>query len=221
MDYQLACNLIHLYKPFFVRLPYSILVLFLIAADASGQKDSIITKNDTLPGRFYLLQEVERDGVKLPEVEIKEVTVHARPSRARRNEYRQFEKLVTNIKKVYPYALIVREKLGEVNEELKNIPDERDRKKYLRDVEKGVFTEYQDDIENMTISQGRLLIKLIDRETQNTSYTLIRNYRGKFSAAFWQGIARIFGTNLKEEYDPYGEDALIEAIINEIDAGRL
>ena len=73
----------------------------------------------------------------------------------------------------------------------------------------------------MTISQGRILIKLIDRETRNTSYTLIRDYRGKFSAAFWQGIARFFGTNLKEEYDPYGEDALIEAIIKEIDAGRL
>jgi hypothetical protein len=73
----------------------------------------------------------------------------------------------------------------------------------------------------LTITQGRLLIKLIDRETQNTSYTLIREYRGKFSAAFWQSVARLFGTNLKEEYDPYGEDAHIEAIINEIDAGRL
>ena len=143
------------------------------------------------------------------------------PKEHSRSEYRQYEKLVSNIKKVYPYALIVRAKLDEVNEELKNIPDERDRKKYLKNVEKDVFAEYQDDIENMTISQGRLLIKLIDRETQNTSYTLIREYRGKFSAAFWQSVARIFGTNLKDEYDPYGEDALIEAIIKEIDAGQI
>jgi len=204
-----------------VRLVYLILILFLIGADTFGQKDSARNRNDTLPDKFYLLPEVERNGVKLPEVEIKEVTVHGRPSRAQKREFREYEKLVNNIKKVYPYALIVRVKLGEINEELKNIPDERERKKFLRDVEKDVFKEYQDDIENMTISQGRLLIKLIDRETQNTSYTLIRDYRGKFSAAFWQGIARIFGTNLKEEYDPYGEDALIEAIINEIDAGRL
>ena len=204
-----------------MRLVYLILILFLIGADTFGQKDSARNRNDTLPDKFYLLPEVERNGVKLPEVEIKEVTVHGRPSRAQKREFREYEKLVNNIKKVYPYALIVRVKLGEINEELKNIPDERERKKFLRDVEKDVFKEYQDDIENMTISQGRLLIKLIDRETQNTSYTLIRDYRGKFSAAFWQGIARIFGTNLKEEYDPYGEDALIEAIINEIDAGRL
>lgn len=195
-------------------------VLF-TALRVTGQKDSVRVRNDTLPDKFYLLQEVDRNGDKMPEIEIKEVTIHARGERARRSEYRRYEKLVSNIKKVYPYALIVRIKLTEVNEELENIPGDRDRKKYLRDVEKDVFSQYQKDIENMTITQGRLLIKLIDRETQNTSYTLIREYRGKFSAAFWQSIARIFGTNLKDEYDPYGEDALIEAIINEIDAGRL
>jgi hypothetical protein len=205
-----------------VRRACFISVLFIIAAEASGQRDSVKVNNDTLPDRYYVIQEVERNGVKMPEIEIKEVTIHARshPWKERR-EYRQYTKLVSNIKKVYPYALIVRVKLSEVNEELKNITDDRERKKYLRDVEKDVFGKYQSDIENMTISQGKLLIKLIDRETQNTSYTLIREYRGKFSAAFWQSVARIFGTNLKEEYDPYGEDALIEAIINEIDAGRL
>lgn len=204
-----------------MRSGLSILFILFLSEVAWGQKDSAKAKSDTLPEKFYLIQEIERNGVKMPEIEIKEVTIHARPERARRSEYRQYEKMVSNIKKVYPYALIVRSKLGEVNEELKNIPNDRDKKKYMKDVEKEVFDKYQKDIENMTISQGRLLIKLIDRETQNTSYMLIRDYRGKFSAAFWQGIARIFGTNLKEEYDPYGEDALIEAIIREIEAGRL
>ena len=205
-----------------MRFTYIILVLFICSAGVSGQQDSLKAGNDSLPGRFYVLQEIERNGVKMPEIEIKEVTIHAnsRPGKERR-EYRQYEKMITNIKKVYPYALIVRAKLVEVNSELQNYPDNRERKRYLREVEKEVFAKYQKDIENMTISQGRLLIKLIDRETQNTSYVLIRDYRGKFSASFWQGIARIFGTNLKEEYDPYGEDELIEAIINEIDAGRL
>lgn len=197
------------------------MLLLFVVAESSAQKDSLRVKGDSLPDRFYLLHEVERDGVKLPEVEIKEATIHARTERTRRSEYRQYDKLVYNIRKVYPYALIVRSKLAEVNDDLKNYPDERDRKRYLKEVEKDVFAKYQHDIENMTITQGRLLLKLIDRETQNTSYTLIREYRGKFSAAFWQSVARIFGTNLKEEYDPYGEDALIEAIIRELDAGRL
>jgi hypothetical protein len=197
------------------------MVLLLFSSLASGQKDSIVSRRDTLPENFYKLHEVNRNGTKLPEIEIREVEIRAHPTRAQKREFRQYEKLVSNIKKVYPYALIVRVKLASVNEELKNIPDERDRKRYLKEVEKDVFKDYQGDIEDMTITQGRLLIKLIDRETQNTSYELIREYRGKFSAAFWQSVARLFGSNLKDEYDPYGEDALIEMIINEIEAGRL
>jgi hypothetical protein len=204
-----------------VRLIFAILIVILFVNDASGQKDTLKQKNDSLSGRFYILQNVERDGVTMPEIEIKEVTVYGRPGSARKNEYRAYERLIYNIKRVYPYALMVRVKLNQVNEDMKNIKDEKERKKYLRNVEKNVFSEYEDDIQDMTITQGRLLIKLIDRETQNTSYDLIRDYRGKFSAAFWQGIARIFGTNLKEEYDPYGDDAVIELIIGEIDAGRL
>lgn len=197
------------------------MILLLLVTVAKGQPDSAKALTDSLPGHVYVLPEVERNGVKLPEVEIKEVTIHARPTRSERREYRQYERLIANIKKVYPYAVIVRTKLVEVNEELKKIPDDKDRRKYLRVVEKDVLKDYQHDIEDMTITQGRLLIKLIDRETRNTSFVLIQEYRGKFSAAFWQGIARIFGTNLKDEYDPFGEDAMIESIINDINAGKL
>lgn len=204
-----------------MRLIFTILVSFIYIAAASGQQDTLKHRTDSLPDKFYLLQKVKRDGVTMPEVEIKEVTVVARPGPARRNEYRKYEKLINNVKKVYPYALMVREKMNKVNEDLKDITGEKGRKEYIKNVEKDVFAEYEDDIRNMTITQGRLLIKLIDRETQNTSYVLIRDYRGKFTAAFWQGIARIFGTNLKEVYDPYGDDALIEYIVREIDAGRL
>jgi len=177
--------------------------------------------NDTLQGRSYLLQNVKRDGVTLPEVEIKEVTVYAHPQFPRKSDFRKYERLVYNLKKAYPFALIVRNKLAKVNEDIGNIKSDKERREYIKKVEKEVFAEYEGDIRDMTITQGRLLIKLIDRETQNTSYALIKDYRGKLAAAFWQGIARIFGTNLKEEYDPNGEDAIIESIILEIDAGRL
>jgi hypothetical protein len=204
-----------------VRLFSVILVVLLYVADATGQIDSSKQKNDTLQGRSYLLQKVKRNGVTLPEVEIKEVTVYAHPRFPKKRDYRKYERLVYNLKKVYPYALIVRTRLFKVNEDMKNIATDKERKDYMKKVEKDVFAEYEDDIREMTITQGRLLIKLIDRETQNTSYTLIKDYRGKLAAAFWQGIARIFGTNLKEEYDPFGEDALIESIIQDIDAGNL
>lgn len=204
-----------------MRFLVSFLAAFILLIDLSGQKDTLKHRPDSLPDKFYLLQNVKRDGVTLPEIEIKKVTVVAHPRVARRNEYRKYERMILNLKKVYPYALAVRRRLDKVNHEMQDIKSEKERKEYLKSVEKDVFAEYEDDIRQMTITQGKLLIKLIDRETQNTSYTLIKEYRGKLNAAFWQGIARIFGTNLKEEYDAYGEDALIEIIITEIEAGRL
>ena len=205
-----------------MRQFFFIFLLLISAADLSGQGDSLKHEKDSLPNRFYLLQKVERGGETMPEVEIKEVTiVGGRKSTARKRDYRRYEKLIYNIKKVYPYAVIVRNKLVEVNEELKSVESERDQKAFLKSVEKDVFAEFEDEISNLTITQGKILIKLIDRETQNTSYDLIREYRGRISAAFWQGIARLFGTNLKAEYDRYGDDAVIEMILLEIEAGRL
>lgn len=200
------------------------MTLLLLSSFANAQEDtSGIRGVDTLPGREYLIQNVERNGVSMPEVEIKEVTIVGRPTKesARRSEYRKYERLIYNIKKVYPYALIVRQKLNDVNAEMLRLKTDKSRREFIKEFEKNIFKEYEDDIRQMTISQGRLLIKLIDRETQNTSYDLIKDYRGKFTAAFWQGIARIFGTNLKDEYDPYGEDALIEVIIYDIESGKL
>jgi hypothetical protein len=190
-------------------------------ANLSGQKDSLKARNDTLPGRFYVLQNIYRDGENLPEIEIKEVNIVGHRSRSARFQYWRYERLVYNIKRVYPYSIIVRNKLKKINADLEKITDDKSRREYIKKVEKDIFHDYEGDMREMTITQGRLLIKLISRETQNSSYDLIRTYKGKLSAMFWQGIARIFGTNLKEEYDPSGEDVLIEKIIQEIESGRL
>jgi hypothetical protein len=196
-------------------------IFLLLNLHLRGQADIDSNAVDTLSNRFYLLQNVNRGGEALPEIEIKEVTIYGVPSSARRSEVRRITRLENNVKRVYPYALIVRVKLEEVNNELEKIESEQERKKYIKNVEKNIFGEYEKDMRNMTITQGRILIKLIDRETQNTSYELIRQYRGGLSAAFWQGIARIFGTNLKDQYDTFGEDAAIEMIIMDIESGRL
>lgn len=198
-----------------------IILFCLLFQGISAQEDTLVLKPDTLPGGVFILRETDRGGVVLPEVEIKEVTIVGRVSKGRQYPYARYERLVYNIKRVYPYSLVVREKLSEVNYELERIPDDRERRKYIRDIEKDVFREYEDDVRKLTITQGRLLLKLIDRETRNTSFILIQQYRGNFSASFWQAVARIFGTNLKEEYDPAGEDALIERIVLDIEAGFL
>ncbi len=204
-----------------MKLISAILVFIFYAVQSAAQIDSAKQKSDTLQGRSFLLQQVDRNGEILPEIEIKAVTVYAHPQFPKKSDFRKYERLVTNLKRVYPYAVIVRNRLAKVNEDLKEFKTEKERKEYMKKEEKNVFAEYEGDMRELTITQGRLLIKLIDRETQNTSYVLIKDYRGKLAATFWQGVARIFGTNLKEEYDPYGDDALIESIILEIDAGRL
>jgi hypothetical protein len=204
-----------------LRILLTILFFSGISILVNGQIDTSSFSHDSIPESFYKLHTVERDGISLPEINITEVLIIGRPSTSKKFPFWKYERLVYNLKKVYPYALVVRARLGEINSELQKIPDEKERKKYLRKVEKDVFGEYEDDVRDMTISQGKLLIKLIDRETLNTSYELIRQYRGGFSAAFWQSIARIFGSNLKAEYDPFGEDAIIEIILQEMEAGKL
>lgn len=176
---------------------------------------------DTLPENFYKLHSVDRNGESLPEVDINEVVIIGRPGKSKKFPYEKYQRMVYNLKKVYPYSLLLRERLNDINMELIKIPDDKGRKKYLRQLENDIFGEYEDDVRDMTITQGKLLIKLIDRETMNTSYELIKQYRGGLSAAFWQGIARLFGTNLKEDYDPYGEDAIMEIIVQAIESGRL
>ncbi|MDP4224025.1 MAG: DUF4294 domain-containing protein [Bacteroidota bacterium] len=199
----------------------SLIFLLISAARVAGQDDTARIRRDTLPDNYFRLHTTDRNGLVLPEINLKEVLIIGRPSTGKKFPFYRYQRLIYNIKKVYPYALVVRARLASINEELTKIPDDKDRKKYLRKTEKDIFGEYEDDVRDMTITQGKILIKLIDRETLTTSYDLIRQYRGSFSAAFWQSIARIFGTNLKDEYDPFGEDAVIEIILHEIEAGNL
>ncbi len=98
---------------------------------------------------------------------------------------------------------------------------DKERKALMKQAEKELRNEYTDDLKNMTFSQGKILIKLVYRETGNTSYALVKELRGKFTAFFWQTFARIFGFNLKVGYDPEGEDMQIEAIVRLIEAGEL
>jgi len=202
-----------------VRIDLTILFFIGFASFAFGQDTNWI-KTDTV-GRYHLLQIVEREGVRLPEIELEDVVVTGRRTLGERFQAWRYERLVYNVKRVYPYSLMVRIKYWEVNRQLELIPDEKKRKDYLKQLEKDLLSEFEDDMRKMTITQGRILIKLIDRETSNSSYDLIREYRSVITATFWQGIARIFGSNLKSKYDPEGEDYLIERIIYEIEMGRL
>lgn len=195
-------------------------VVLLLCAMGYGQNPDTL-RADTAQTVLHLLKTATFDGQTYPLVELKEITVTARMPRSARFDYRKHARLVYNVQRVYPYAIIVRNELGRVNRLLETMPDPRDQRNFMQQYEKDIFKTYEDDMKKLTFTQGKILIKLIDRETENTSYDLIKQYRGNFSAAFWQSIARIFGANLKSGYDATGDDYEVEQVVREIEAGRL
>jgi len=155
----------------------------------------------------------------LPHVMLQDITVFPLPKNMSRREIRQYSALEIKVKKVYPIAKLAAIKIGEYNKVYLNFKTERERKNYVRNIEKELFAEYETEIRTMTVSQGRILIKLIDRETGRSSFEIIKEFKGGFNAFIWQSVARIFGHNLKSIYDAANEDRMIEYIIWQIDAG--
>ena len=129
--------------------------------------------------------------------------------------------MVMRVKKVLPYAKEAAILLKKYEMEVSPDARGRDRRIYVRRAEDELMKKYGPTLRNMSISDGRVLIKLIDRETQKVSYDLIHDLKGGVTAVFWQGVARIFGNNLKSSYDPLGEDRQIEQIIHYIDMGYI
>ena len=136
-------------------------------------------------------------------------------------DMRKYAKLVYNVKVVYPIAQEARAKLAVMEEHLQSLSSKSAQREYIKHMEREIKNQYTPVLKKMTFSQGKILIKLIDRETDRTSYELVRQLRGSFSAFFWQSIARIFGANLKDTYDKEGEDKIIEQIILLYEAGLI
>jgi len=130
-------------------------------------------------------------------------------------------KLVRDVKIVYPLSKVVYYTLLETMDYVQTLPDQKLRDKHLRQMEKDLVKEYEPTLRKMSYSQGKILLKLINRECKTSPFDLIRAYRGNFSATLWQGVAKIFRTDLKMGYDPEDEDYVLERIIIQIDQGQL
>ena len=129
-------------------------------------------------------------------------------------EWRQYRRLVYNFRKVYPYALKCKEIIADADSTLANSNfNKRERAKYIKSYEKRLFKEFETPLRRLTFSQGRLLLKLIDREVGLSSYYLIKNYKGGAAAGFWQFIAKLFESDLKKQYDRFGEDRETEYLV--------
>ena len=160
-----------------------------------------------------------QDNDTLPIVDLPEVSVYQRKDFEYLYLKRRYRRLIYNVKRAYPYSKIAGYRLKELDEYLATMESEKERKEYINQVEGEIMEQFEQDVKKLTITQGIILVKLIDRETGRTSYEVTKDLKGGLTAFFWQGIARIFGNNLKEEYDPDGRDRIIEDIVLGIEAG--
>ena len=195
-----------------------ILVVFISLCSAVSSKAQTISPPKDGTVAMYKVE----NGDTVYYMMIKELTILAPRKFKNSSEERQFWRLVAHVKKVYPYAKLAGLKLHELNEQYLSISSEKDRKAYSQKVEDELKAEFEAELRNLTITQGRILMRLVDRETGNTTYEIVKDFRGSVQAVLWQTVARVFGSNLKTNYDPsQGEDKIIERIIREIDEGYL
>lgn len=146
--------------------------------------------------------------------------VYSRIPRQKGKELRKYYRLVHNFSKTYPYALAARKLVATADSTIAagNLKRGK-RERYINDVQKELFSVFEKPLRNLTVSQGALLMKLIDREVGKSSYLIIKDYKNGIAAAFWQGIAKIFGSDLKKPYDPEGDDIMVEDLVKIWDAG--
>jgi hypothetical protein len=163
---------------------------------------AVIENNDTVPV-FYL----------------DEVGVTTNMVFKTKRQYEQWTRVKYNVKKVYPYAILASAKLKSYDILLAKIDDEDQRKAFLRVCEKDLRHEFEDELKGLSVSQGRVLMKLINRETGKTTYAIVKELRGSFQAAMWQAVARLFGNDMKDEYEAAAEDIMIEKAIALVERG--
>jgi len=179
---------------------------------ASGQQKRALSRDIS----HFEVQTDERGDTVAIGIHLNRVYCFARPIDMSRHR-----KLVRDFRKVYPLAQVARRTMAGFEEQLLALPTRKAQREFSRKTEKELISQYTPTLRRMTVSQGKILLRLIDRETDHTSYAIVREFRGGFVAGFWQGVARIFGHNLKDEYDPIERDLLIERCIMLYNAGLL
>lgn len=150
-----------------------------------------------------------------------EVWVYPKMRFKNKQQEKFYWRTVRDVKKCLPYAKMITDDMAYADAELAKLPDDKARKKWWHAFERQLFKKYEKDFRGMYASQGMMLMKLMDRETNRTSYDLIKQYKGKTAANFWQFVAKIFKNDLKEEYDASDKDKITERIINLVEAGQL
>ena len=201
------------------KLGIYILITCAISAYADIPTDFIMPSHDMNFVDSVMLQVSDEDTFYLAKMH--EIWVYPTMTFQNKKQERFYWKTVRDVKKTLPFAKLLTREMEYADQQLAKIPDKKLRKKWWKQHEKYLFKKYEQHFRKMTASQGQMLMKLMDRESDRTSYEIIQHYRGKASANFWQFIAKLFKNNLKEEYDASDKDRIVERVINLVEAGQL
>ena len=196
----------------------NIVILTLFALFLSFQ--SVLAQDKQSRGG-YLVPVCIYEGDTIPCVQLPTVYIF-KPLKFKNDKERmEYYRLVRNVKKVYPIAREINRTILETYEYLQTLPNEKARQKHIKRVEKGLKDQYTPRMKKLSFAQGKLLIKLVDRQSNQTSFELVKAFMGPFKAGFYQTFAALFGASLKKEYDPNGEDKLTERVVILVENGQI
>jgi hypothetical protein len=194
---------------------YILLVLIFLCIKTEAQS----FKMNTIPEDYYNAYVDNGDTIAV--VGLREIYVFPKRTFKNKREEQKYNRLVRDVKRTLPYAKMIYETLIETYEYMETLPTDKARQEHLKRMEKDLFAQYKPELRRLTFSQGKLLIKLIDRECNQSSYNLLKAYLGSFRAGFWNIFAGMFGASLKAEYDPKGKDKDTEQIVVMVERGLI
>lgn len=207
-------------------LMMTVMLLFTACMTAAAQDD--VTSDDSEVGSdspaFVPMVKVGKalvDNDSIQYVELNTLYVYPKLTFKNERQRQAYNRLVANIKKVLPIAKEVNSIIVETYEYLQTLPDKKSKDEHMKRVEKGIRKEYTPRMKKLTYSQGKLLIKLVYRECNSSSYQLIQAFLGPIRAGFYQAFASLFGASLTKKYNPEGVDKYTERIVRQVEAGQI
>ena len=218
----------NLFSSHSLQIIVTVACTLLMATTANAQKhkdknpeDRMVDMDSPTFVPMVRVGKVLEGGDSIKYVEMNNVYVYGPLEFKNEKQRKAYNRLVFNVKKVLPIAKEVNRAIIETYEYLETLPNEEARKAHIKVVEKSIKAEYTPRMKKLSLSQGKLLIKLIYRETNSSSYDLVKAFLGSTRAVFYQSFAWMFGASLKKQYDPQGKDRLIERVVRLVEAGQL
>ena len=202
-------------------LPMTLALCFAAQARTAPAPDNPGSgRNPYYRGYYY---KIDEDGDTVPVFALTGITVFPELKFKNKKEENFYWRTVRDVKLTLPYAKLIAETLIETYEYIETFPTKKEREDYLKQMEKSLFEQYKPILKRFSRRQARVLVKLIQRETHQPSYDIIRAFLGSFRAGFWQGFGKLFGVSLKAGYDPAGdrEDAILERVACGVEEGTI